>query len=103
MDRSSVSQCQFGKTVSTAQRVSIVLKYTLVKNAPISCLEQRSTSGGTLAVVEGIYAFLVIGLFVGSSRNPSIEDDPTGSGEAPSNLHTPGIIKHLGEAISKVH
>ena len=33
----------------------------------------------------------------------SIEDDPTVSGEAPRDLHTPGIIKHLSEAISKVH
>ena len=81
-DWSSVPQCQFGETVSTAQRISIVLKYTVVENVPISRLEQSSTSGGTLAVVEGIYAFLVIGLFVGSGKNPSIEDNqrsPTGT------------------------
>jgi hypothetical protein len=103
MDRSGVSQCQFGETVSTAQRVSIVLKYTLVENAPISCLEQRSTSGSALAVVEGINTLLVRGLFVRNSKYTGIENDPTGSSEALSNLHSPGIIKHLGEAISKVH
>ena len=102
-DWSGVPQCQFGETVSTAQRISIVLKYTVVENVPISRLEQSSTSGGTLAVVEGIYAFLIIGLFVGSGKNSGVEDKPTGSGEAPSDLHTPGVIKHLSEAISKVH
>jgi len=79
------------------------LKYTVVENVPISRLEQSSTAGGTLAVVEGIYAFLVIGLFVGSGKNSGVEDNPSISGKAPVHLHSPGIIKHLGEAISKVH
>jgi len=75
----------------------------VVENVPNSRLEQRSTSGSALAVVEGIFTLLVISFFVGSGKNSGVEDKPTGSGEAPSDLHTPGVIKHLSEAFSKVH